>query len=363
MVKLIRTRYVSQFDHNIPWKQLKLIGKYNLNKHKLSRVDMDVIRDDINYTRRLLRDSPNLRYDVVYKNILFTNRSRAFVLRLMKGTKTNFNTDHNMISVIQEAREQAKDRRITAKRFAHYVYEMIGGVIVSMERVSSRITKPYNNHNHVAIELEFISKDVSTLNSLLYGSMYGKYVELKNDGSLRTDERGGEPLELVICCPENNVKEVVSDIVDRVNLVGGYVNSSCGLHVHLDARTRDPSTMYSNLFKARKLLSSLVPEPRRKNRYCKMNTRSTFSDALTEGERYRAINPQSFNRHKTIEVRLHHGTLNKNTILNWVTLLLKIVEGTNVKKDTTVSKIVEIKKNNVTLHTLNNDHEITEEAV
>ena len=362
MVKLIRTRYIPQYDEASVQKILKLLGKYNLNKHKLSRSELDVIRVDVSYARRANREPFYFRYDVTYKNILFKNVTRDFVLRLLIESKTNFKHS-SLLHTIKEHRAAAKQKQIVTKRLGHYVYDMVGGVIVSKERTISKVTRPYNKQNHVAIELEFVSEEIGTLNSILYSSPYYKYTEIKSDGSLRTDSRGGEPLELVICCPEDKVKEVVTDVVTRVQYVGAYVNSSCGLHVHLDARNRDASVMYSNLFKARKLLSSLVPAPRRRNKYCKMNTKSTFTEALGEGERYRAINPQAFYRHKTIEVRLHHGTINANTIINWVTLLLKIIGGTNVKKDQTVNKIVEIKKKNAELHTLENDDLIAEEAV
>lgn len=119
------------------------------------------------------------------------------------------------------------------------------------------------------------------------------------------------------------------EIIERVCKVlvednGATVNSTCGLHVHLDMRNRDVNKAYHNLFTCQDLLYSMVPAARRRSSYCRPNTERKFSDA--DATRYLGINCQAYNEHKTLEVRLHSGTVNAEKISNWVELLQAIVD-------------------------------------
>jgi uncharacterized protein YbcC (UPF0753/DUF2309 family) len=55
-----------------------------------------------------------------------------------------------------------------------------------------------------------------------------------------------------------------------------------------------------------------------------MNKADTFEKQLSVGDRRYAINVQAFNEHKTIEVRMHQGTLNPDELIPWIKLLLKV---------------------------------------
>jgi hypothetical protein len=60
-------------------------------------------------------------------------------------------------------------------------------------------------------------------------------------------------------------------------------------------------------------LRELVPTSRRDgNTYCKFG--------VTKSDRYRAVNIRSFETHKTLEVRLHSGTVDYTKVLAWVRL-------------------------------------------
>jgi hypothetical protein len=43
-----------------------------------------------------------------------------------------------------------------------------------------------------------------------------------------------------------------------------------------------------------------------------------------------AINPLSYKKHKTLEVRLHHGCLDSAKLGHWIDLLLAIVNSRNL---------------------------------
>jgi hypothetical protein len=89
----------------------------------------------------------------------------------------------------------------------------------------------------------------------------------------------------------------------------------CGLHVHLDTRNLSSSardTRGARFQAALPWLLKLVPKSRRDNTYCKpvYSTTEKYS-AFTSHARYR----------KSIECRLHSGSLNPYKIIKWVELL------------------------------------------
>jgi hypothetical protein len=127
---------------------------------------------------------------------------------------------------------------------------------------------------------------------------------------------------------------IIADVIRRVCRVlqahNAEVNSTCGLHVHLDARGQDEKRMFANLVKSQRLLYSMVPKSRFDNTYCKPNDRGNTMGAYNG--RYWGINPASYSEHKTIEVRLHSGSVNADKIVAWVQLLQKIAYAKRVPK-------------------------------
>ena len=103
---------------------------------------------------------------------------------------------------------------------------------------------------------------------------------------------------------------------------GGYVNNTCGLHVHLDARhniKRVAGIRAKKLWDAMPIIKELVPDTRlNDNRYCRLLPPSFTS------ERYHAINLRAYDKHQTIEVRIAPGSLNPIKIWHWANLLLEI---------------------------------------
>lgn len=108
------------------------------------------------------------------------------------------------------------------------------------------------------------------------------------------------------------------------------MNKTCGLHVHVDMRQRDWRTAYARLYRALPWLYALVSPSRRSNEtgYC---ARPRSPTPPTIG-RYHALNPRSVKHHKTLEVRLHHGTIDAEKISRWVELILAVVGGPDLRR-------------------------------
>jgi hypothetical protein len=134
-----------------------------------------------------------------------------------------------------------------------------------------------------------------------------------------TRDRGHE---IAIVAPASKMSEVLNKVCTVLDEHGAYVNSTCGLHVHLDARKSNQKLMFSNLVNSQKLLYSMCPKSRYDNSYCAPNESGT--DMYEYGGRYWGINPGSYQKHKTIEVRLHSGSVNADKIIHWIYILKKI---------------------------------------
>jgi len=158
-------------------------------------------------------------------------------------------------------------------------------------------------------------------------------VSLIGDGSIGSIPPGHFGQEVRILTDEVNYEDRINAVTEKLKALKAQVNSTCGLHVHIDMRGATPEEIqkrFINLVRSQKFLQSLVMENRRTNRYCEPIRR-----AMQYGEmrnRYFAINTTALSRHGTIEIRLHHATLEAHEIINWIKLLLKIVDGPAIKR-------------------------------
>ena len=95
------------------------------------------------------------------------------------------------------------------------------------------------------------------------------------------------------------------------------VNTSCGLHVHLDCRGRletDVRAVAKRMTAWLIALREFVPESRRNN--------SDYAAlSFSETNRYRAVNFTAFHKYKTLEIRLHSGTVDYTKIIAWIRLV------------------------------------------
>jgi hypothetical protein len=160
----------------------------------------------------------------------------------------------------------------------------------------------------------------------------------------------------------------VEKVCKALTLIGAKVDKKCGLHVHVDARDmsrKEIASVTAAYGRWEKMFDAIVPESRRgnANRYCR--SVSEFMRVARQGKskvvtdviemferpwdydandmRYHKVNLCAYGRHGTIEFRQHSGTTEADKVLNWVVLMLSLVDTAKGKylnlKDVKVSLV------------------------
>lgn len=262
------------------------------------------------------------------KELLFYIKSEQFVNTLREQREKSLKKE-----------VQSVDRRSSFERLR---YDKIGNVMRHGETFSQinkkfrrvkaqRLKRPNTPDRYVGIELEFASK-------LSVEQFAAKVAELELHDSVRVMRDGsisvvtGFPFQVEFCIlfklsEIDQIFEKLKLLIKEDLLV---TNSSCGLHVHLDARKdeKTPSRIFGNLVNMQSLLFGITDETRRSNRYCipVPNVPFDSADDFSNNAHYYAISKFSYSKHRTIEVRIHHSTLDLQRIKNWVMLLHKIAD-------------------------------------
>ena len=172
-------------------------------------------------------------------------------------------------------------------------------------------------------------------------------VEVKGDGSIGNfDEDEYESFECTVFFTKNNPKPL-KELLNVLNSLEAQVNTTCGLHIHLDQRDLlktgkmlEIKRRGKRIGNALNVLSKMVPKSRRNNTYCNLSV------SKIRGDRYCAVNMTAVRKFGTIEVRLHSGTTNYEKITNWIDLIWTISRckkmGNNVAN--TIEELVELTK-------------------
>lgn len=217
--------------------------------------------------------------------------------------------------------------------------------------------KPWSKSNFVGIEIECYSSFIpSQVRKAIKDHGLSRYVREDGDSSIDVPEgtyhcqacyngtasecqdsiRCGEPkffdYEFKVLCPQRSAGVVLAKMKHLLKHIKARTNKSCGLHVHLDMRTRNVHESFSKLVLASPLLYKMNPYWRKTGNYSQPNVYETFQQELSRSMRGLGINPLAMNRHTTLEVRIHKGTLNTQDIYNWVKLLCHIVDGPALTK-------------------------------
>jgi len=136
--------------------------------------------------------------------------------------------------------------------------------------------------------------------------------------------------------------EAVSPILDRDRLneakkatrallaSGATVNKQTGLHVHLGADeygVEGIARLVWNWNLAHATIGALVAKSRLNNHFCQSVPLSRLDSWVEyvrngnirnlEGGRYYSLNLNAYGAHRTVEFRLHHGTLNGSKVKAW----------------------------------------------
>lgn len=238
-----------------------------------------------------------------------------------------------LIRLDRQARKEIKT--VTKTIAGNMKYDKVGGVLAKKgtfsllnEKFAINIIKehkkPTSSENCVGIEIEMLApKDIDFMNKEFVKARLHRFVNVGTDGSIRTDMDGVKAMELRILIPESQLATKLKEICEVLRKNDCYANRSCGMHVHLDMRNRNPELCYKNLFKLQDLMLATQPVGRRNNSYCKPNTaeKLTLKQFETE-DRYKVINTASFTKHSTIEIRLHEGATKYKDIFSWVNFLV-----------------------------------------
>lgn len=157
----------------------------------------------------------------------------------------------------------------------------------------------------------------------------------------------GEGMELV-SPPLNETGFNQIETVSRILLgLGATVNRTCGLHVHIGARSHSVATLKklaALYIEHEPVIDQLLPNSRRgsANNYCKSirsadlhrlsaaTSVNAISSAVQGDEPYSSrfvkLNYKSYWRHGTVEFRHHSGTVDAAKIIKWIVFCSKLVE-------------------------------------
>jgi hypothetical protein len=198
-----------------------------------------------------------------------------------------------------------------------------------------RFERPYG------IEIEAYNVSETRLNEMFQNFNLGDW-QMKRDSSINGN------LAKEIVSPKlkgNKGIEQLAKVCISLDKTKAKVNSSCGLHIHIDVSDyslEDWKRLIINYIRLEDFIDSLMPEGRRgnSNRYCqsikvdgferKVKSASDLRDIGKKlgygNDRYRKLNTVSYWKHRTVEFRQHSGTTDYNKISNWIMFLTRLVE-------------------------------------
>lgn len=216
---------------------------------------------------------------------------------------------------------------------------------------------PTTSNKYLGIEIEFFAEiDEEELMDELVAEGLEYNCMLDDDGSIRPNEtyhsndcsyyvnsytcncnsmKEYRSYELKVLTLEAELVSTMTRVARILRKVGAEVNSSCGLHVHIDLRKRNVPIAIGNLLRAQKDMFKMVPINRRKNQYCAASKLTPTQvkarydkkkDVIVNAGERAAVNAQAYNEHRTVEVRLHEGTVNGKAIIDWCQYLLHLVD-------------------------------------
>lgn len=217
---------------------------------------------------------------------------------------------------------------------------------------------------------EVISKHFNTRSSFI-GGTYRQYQVRDREGRIwkvmwdssimpqekiqnhkvRTNEDHAVEVVSPICRYED-IKEI-QQIVRKLRKAGGFVNQSCGIHVHVDASKHDARSLRNiiNIIYSKEdlIFKTLQVDERRKNRFCKEvddsflkkvnakkpKTKEAFARLWYEGNmdrrlthydssRYHALNLHSVFQKGTVEFRMFNSTLHAGMVKTYIQFSLAI---------------------------------------
>ena len=235
----------------------------------------------------------------------------------------------------------------------------------------TRYVADINKYRTLGVEIECVVADSYDLATNMrrvnieadvegYNHRTRDYWKVITDSSLSPSRRGGRSVEVV--SPILNIREGGWDelklVMRAIRETDGYVNRSCGLHVHWGARDftgQQIRNLLSFYTKFEQVLDSLVsPSRRSHNSYCnsmdvdsnqtgaihwideldrtgRRNSEDVASSYSYRFGRFKKVNLESLERYGTIEFRHHQGTLSYTKARRWAELMNLIMTKAHFK--------------------------------
>lgn len=209
----------------------------------------------------------------------------------------------------------------------------------------------------IGIEIEFYSpKNITDTVAVLRRKVRSLSIsdssstdwKIVSDGSLAIIDNfhGMELVTPVLDTSKAAHLRMVRKVCAVLQEMGCTVNSSCGLHVHVDGNdlsVEQIKTIFHRYTKFESTIDLMVPSNRRgANVYYAKGGNNIINNVescqtmnalmrvlpVRSGipDRYFKVNLWALERHGTIEFRQHSGSINADTILNWVEFLTSFVE-------------------------------------
>lgn len=335
----------SAFKFEFKSQQLdkKAWAKYNSLKQKTKRTEIDKF-----FIQDFRKKLANAGTWVTVTHIP-TKISRSLLV-FNKINRVEIIKEH--LKLIRHRRKILKEDIIKTKEFCGASYEVVGNTFNKpnqintigknckwndplQSKVPTSVSKKY-----IGVELEFNHHpqkrhSTETIGALFKKENLGRYVHCGTDGSCGFEVR--------VLVTEDNYQEILPKIMKVLTDEGFPCDTRCGTHVHLDMRQRDVKQVYKNFFYTQTFLRKFLKKSRKRNTFCKVNNKDNFEEQLALRDRYLGINPNAYMEHKTLEIRMHHGTLDSNELVPWIKLLLTIAnyQGIMEKKVLTLKQASE----------------------
>ena len=345
IVEVSKSSIKSKIKFKYILKQLKLEKSKHSRKqlenyfNDLSILDKINDRDIAQEVKRKIRD--NIRYNTPTNNKSYTfinkkyNVSRNLGKLDLRNSATRDMIKKKYLQFLKDMRAQKNNQGIELVQRGGRNFSKVGKVYTKPNQIKSwfdarcidlirQTKKPIlDNANYVGIEIEcFTNLSRSELDNKLVEAKLQSNVQLVSDGSLRNGR--GEPIEIRVLATENRIEDVIRRLYTVLHAHDFNVNTTCGLHVHLDMRNRDERKCFKSLFNCQDLLFKAVDSSRVGNEYCRKVPES-FEDTQRLGH-YAAISTKAYSKHQTIELRMHEGTTDVDKVVNWYKMLIAIAD-------------------------------------
>jgi hypothetical protein len=312
--------------------------------HSLSQTESEKedARRHIRHYRELLKRLHTKTYivNIYIKKYHATAERMAFARDLNDSSKDAFKTFLNeaINEAIRTLRERMK-RSSKPARFFTVLVEKQGQVFLEEGSILKAHVKkninvlydgktPVSNKKYIGIEIEFCARiKEEQLAIKIFQKGLHKFVQLKQDGSLRPQEKE-IAYEFAILLEETTYKKDLKKVTDLLQEIKAAAKDRrCGLHVHFDMRQRNKELVYNNLVACQYALLSVVDPSRYNNEFCEVVRNRKFPTKFTgeRHERYKTINAAAYYKYKTLEIRMHEGSVNYEEISHWIDLLMKVV--------------------------------------